>query len=264
MGISDSTGALWVWRESVSTCWYCGNGYSWDGSACYLLAALGKNGSLPVYAEATFTLWLKVKRAILLFMRGLNGKIKACMERWIIPEGIAFVFLDFDVNGNIGVFLDRLQPMGGPSSILFTNASRLCLDSEGSLTVYRKSFLDICESLQDVGKPQFHNGTASGCILPGTTLKTCQMLKTGDYYAILDYDSNLKIFSSNSETAASLIWSTGHQGPPASLDYKFVFQTDGNLVLYDGNQRVISETGLLTLDKPATDLCLTPEGNYAF
>ncbi|KAI9325334.1 hypothetical protein BDR26DRAFT_216383 [Obelidium mucronatum] len=86
------------------------------------------------------------------------------------------------------------------------------------------------------------------------------MLKTGDYYAILDYDSNLKIFSSNSETAASLIWSTGHQGPPASLDYKFVFQTDGNLVLYDGNQRVISETGLLTLDKPATDLCLTPEG----
>ncbi|KAI9334140.1 hypothetical protein BDR26DRAFT_867391 [Obelidium mucronatum] len=166
------------------------------------------------------------------------------------------------------------------SSILFANASRLCLDSEGSLTVYRKSFLDIvwsnprsvnrnrrnsgftleCESLQDVGKPRFHNGTASGCILPGTTLKTCQMLKTGDYYAILDHDSNLKIFSSKSETAGSLIWSTGHQGHPPSLDYKFAFQTDGNLVLYDGHQRVISETGLLTLKKPAMDLCLTPEG----
>ncbi|KAI9337291.1 hypothetical protein BDR26DRAFT_864130 [Obelidium mucronatum] len=189
-------------------------------------------------------------------------------------------FLDFDVNGNIGVGF-RLQPMrGSSSSILFANASRLCLDSEGSLTVYQKSFLDIvwsnprsmnqnqrnsgftleCESLQDVGKPRFHNGTASGCILPGTTLKTCQMLKTGDYYAMLDHDSNLKIFSSNSETAASLIWSTGHQGHPPSLDYKFAFQTDGNLVLFDGQQRVISETGLLTLNKPATDLCLTPEG----
>ncbi|KAI9325647.1 hypothetical protein BDR26DRAFT_879005 [Obelidium mucronatum] len=191
-------------------------------------------------------------------------------------------FLDFDVKGNIGVVFDRLEPMGGSSSsILFTNASRLCLDSDGSLTVYRKSFLDIvwsnprsvnrnrrnsgftleCESLQEVGKPRFHNGTASGCILPGTTLKTCQMLKTGDYYAILDHDSNLKIFSSNSEAAASLIWSTGHQGHPPSLDYTFAFQTDGNLVLYDGHQRVISETGLLTLNKPATDLCLTLEGH---
>ncbi|KAI8609377.1 hypothetical protein BC830DRAFT_845050 [Chytriomyces sp. MP71] len=97
------------------------------------------------------------------------------------------------------------------------------------------------------------DGQHAQCLTPGQRVDVCQSISAGDFKATMQKDGNFVLYR---ESTMEPLWDTGSSGSTAR---RFVYQTDGNIVLYDnlGNHLWASNTP----DVSSNLLCIQPDGN---
>jgi hypothetical protein len=99
-------------------------------------------------------------------------------------------------------------------------------------------------------------------IKPGTTIKTCQGMRSSDKSAIFvaQSDMNMVIYDTASGKpvwASNTINGIDKNG---KLPFRFVYQLDNNIVLYDADNKVMWASN--TNGKPSTDLVMQEDKNF--
>lgn len=95
-------------------------------------------------------------------------------------------------------------------------------------------------------------------IKPGSSLKSCQGLQSPDKNTILVMQSygNLVIYD---KVSGKALWSTNTGYKNGKLPFRFQYQTDGNLVLYDAVDKPIWSSN--THDKASTRFAVENDAN---
>ncbi|KAI8615706.1 CAP domain-containing protein [Chytriomyces sp. MP71] len=135
-----------------------------------------------------------------------------------------------------------------------------CISPDGSIGLYNKKGKRVWSPLKpscnaNVGTSKTTpDGQRARCLTPGQRIDVCESMSAGKFKVTMQNDGNFVLYRKSTMEA---LWDTGSAG---STTKHFIFQTDGNIVLYDKFGEHIWASN--TPDVESTLLCIQPDGNF--
>lgn len=111
------------------------------------------------------------------------------------------------------------------------SGSRLKLQSDGNLVIYSSSGKALWSTVTHSNNDTQIIGDSLNYENGSFTLKAGESIMTKTRQFIMQYDGNLALYSYKNGEKGNLLWETATYGS----NYKAVFQSDGNLVVYNSN-----------------------------
>ncbi|KAJ3239806.1 hypothetical protein HDU81_005304 [Chytriomyces hyalinus] len=139
-------------------------------------------------------------------------------------------------------------------------ATQFCLLQDGTFGLYYNDEKNVwkpksasCGERVGVMKKNFE-GLKVQCLQRGGLIRRCQSMQAGDYRVTMQDDGNFVLYRVSDDQPQ---WDTAS---PGTYGKHFVYQYDGNVVLYDNTGASLWSTD--TSKVPSTDLCIQPDGNF--
>ncbi|KAJ3381863.1 hypothetical protein HDU80_001672 [Chytriomyces hyalinus] len=139
------------------------------------------------------------------------------------------------------------------------SASQFCLLQDGTFGLYDdernvwKPKSASCGARVAISKKNWE-GLKVQCLQRGGLIRTCQSMQAGDYRVTMQDDGNFVLYRMSDDQPQ---WDTAS---PGTYGKYFVYQYDGNVVLYDNTGASLWSTD--TSKVPSSDLCIQPDGNF--